>query len=70
MNRYLIRFNTQHNGSNLVWRVFENDKEFLVKNIHVTVPVTGQTSVEAGIEKWNIACSGRMHIEDDIAYIR
>lgn len=70
MNKYLIRFNTKHNGSKLVWRVFENGIENLVENIDIRVPVFTETSLEAGETKWNIACSGEMKIFDDIAYIR
>ena len=27
MNKYHVRFNTKHNGSDLVWRIFENGVE-------------------------------------------
>ena len=69
MNKYLIRFNTKHNGSELVWRVFENGVEHLVKNISIRVPVFTETSLEAGETKWNISCVGEMRIVDDVAYI-
>lgn len=69
MNKYLIRFNTKHNGSELVWRVFENGVEHLVKNISIRVPVFTETSLEAGETKWNISCIGEMRIVDDVAYI-
>jgi hypothetical protein len=70
MNNYLIRFNTKHNGSKLVWRVFENGTENLVENIDIRVPVFTETSLEAGETKWNISCSGEMKIVNDVAYIR
>jgi hypothetical protein len=70
MNNYLIRFNTKHNGSKLVWRVFENGTENLVENIDIRVPVFTESSREAGETKWNISCSGEMKIVNDVAYIR
>jgi len=70
MNRYLIRFNTKHLGSKLVWRVFENGIENLVENIDIRVPVFTQTSREGAETKWNISCAGQMRIINDIAYIR
>ena len=70
MNKYLIRFNTKHNGSKLVWRVFENGIENLVENIDIRVPVFTETSLEGAETKWNISCSGKMNIINDVAYIR
>ena len=35
MNKYHIRFNTRHNGSDLVWRVFENGQEHLAANVRL-----------------------------------
>lgn len=70
MNKYLIRFNTKHNGSKLVWRVFENGVEHLVENIDIRVPVFTETSLESGETKWNISCVGEMRIVDDVAYIK
>jgi hypothetical protein len=69
MNNYLIRFNTKHNGSKLVWRVFENGVENLVENIDIRVPVFTETSLEGGETKWNIACYGRMVWVDKVAII-
>lgn len=70
MNKYLIRFNTKHGGSKLVWCVFENGIENLVENINISVPVFTQTSLEGGETKWNVACSGEMQIMNNIAYIK
>jgi hypothetical protein len=66
---YHIRFNTKHGDSDLVWRVFEDGVEHLVKNIDIRVPVTGENTMENGVQKWNISCKGTMRIIDDIAYI-
>ena len=70
MNKYHIRFNTHHNGSELVWRVFENGVEFLVKDFNIITPVFSECTIENGIQKWNLACFGRMSILNDIAYIQ
>jgi hypothetical protein len=69
MNKYHIRFNTKHAGSHLVWRVFENGNEFLVKDIDIKVPLRSETTMEGSETKWNVACVGYMKIVDDVAYI-
>lgn len=69
MNKYHIRYNTQHAGSNLVWRIFENGVEHLVKEFYVTSPIYSESTMEHGVQKWNVACQGKMKIIDDIAYI-
>jgi hypothetical protein len=69
MNKYHIRYNTQHGESDLVWRVIENGKEYLVKNFYITVPMQGESTIENGIQKWNVVCEGTMNIKDDVAYI-
>jgi hypothetical protein len=69
-NKYYIRYNTKHGESDLVWRVFENDVEHLVKNFRIEVPMFGESTVEHGIQKWNVACEGYMTIIDNIAYIK
>ena len=63
MNKYHIRFNKsrgQEGRGTLehVWRVFENDKEYLVKHLQINVPCHDETDGE----DWNIACSGYMTI--------
>ena len=70
MNTYLIRFNHNHNGSGLVWRVFENGKEHLVRHVKILASLYDQVTVEDGVEKWNLCCYGYMTITDDIATIR
>lgn len=69
MNKYYIRYNTKHGPSDLVWRVFENGSEFLVRNIDIRVPVIGAPTTEDEIVKWNIDCSGNMTIIDGVAII-
>jgi len=70
MNKYHIRYNTQHGESNLVWRVFENGVENLVKNFRIETPMYGEYTMENGIQKWNVACDGYMTIENQIAIIK
>jgi hypothetical protein len=69
VNKYHIRYNTHHGESDLVWRIFEDGKEHLVRAFYVSVPVFGESTLENGIQKWNVACEGVMRIEDDVAYI-
>ncbi len=69
MNSYHIRYNTKHDESGLVWRVFENGVEHLVEQIDIRVPVYGEKTTEFGIDKWNIACKGQMRIVDMTAII-
>ena len=70
MNKYHIRFNQNHNNSNLVWRVFENGQEHLVKGFKITSSIFDETTIEDGVTKWNICCYGHMTIENDVATIR
>lgn len=73
MNKYLIRFNKtrgkEGRGSlDHVWRVFENDKEYLFKHLDIAVHVWDETDGN----DWNIACNGIMTInrETSTAIIR
>ena len=69
MNKYHLRFNTGHNGSGLVWRVFENGQEHLVKSFKITTPLFDEVTVEGDVTKWNVCCYGYMTIVNDIATI-
>lgn len=70
MNKYHIRFNHNHNGTGLVWRIFENGQENLVRSFKITAPLFDEVTDEDGIEKWNVCCYGYMAIKDDVATIR
>lgn len=70
MNQYHIRFNTKHAGSHLVWRIFENGSEFLVRDFDIRVSLRSEATLEGGETKWNVACNGYMKIVDEVAYIR
>lgn len=59
--RYRIRFNKTRGmpgrgTADHVWRVFEGEKEYLVKNIVLNVPSRGEK--EPLGEDWNIVCDG------------
>lgn len=69
MKKYHIRYNTMHSDSDLVWRIFEDGKQYLVRDFLLTVPVFGEKTIEDGLEKWNVACYGNMEIVDNIAII-
>jgi hypothetical protein len=70
VNKYHIRFNTGYNGSDLVWRVFENGQEHLVKSFKITAPMFDEVTVEDGVTKWNVCCYGYMTVKDGVAIIR
>ena len=44
-----------------VWRVFENGKEYLFKNLDIQVPVKSEKD-ENGVD-YNIVCRGYLHID-------
>jgi hypothetical protein len=66
MNKYQIRFNKTRGQAGRgsidhVWRVFENGKEFLFKNLDIAVPVKSEKD-ENGAD-YNIICKGYMVID-------
>jgi len=69
MNKYLIRFNKSRGKEGRgtlehVWRVFENDKEFLLKHVVINVPCRSEVSGDGhGNDDWNFACNGVMTID-------
>ena len=69
MNKYHLRFNTKHNGSNLVWRVFENGVEHLAEDVKIVGEVFTETTQEHGETKWNVACNGNTHWDGKVAVI-
>lgn len=63
MSEFMIRFNKsrgQEGRGTLdhVWRVFEDGKEYLVKNVQINVPSHGAKTGE----DWSICCSGKLTI--------
>jgi hypothetical protein len=68
MNTYQIRFNKSRGQAGRgsmdhVWRVFENGKEYLFKNLDITVPVKSEKDAN-GVD-YNIVCKGCMSINRD-----
>ena len=66
MNTYQIRFNKSRGqpgrGSmDHVWRVFENGRELLFKNLDITVPVKSEKDAN-GVD-YNIVCEGIMTLD-------
>ena len=66
MNKYRIRFNKRRGqegrGSREhVWRVFEGDKEYLVKHFKLNVP--SYSEVESSGEDWNVCCHGILTLD-------
>lgn len=66
MNKYTIRFNktrgqTGRGTMDHVWRVFENDKEYLFKHLDITVPVKSEKDLNGA--DYNIVCYGFMSID-------
>jgi hypothetical protein len=68
MKTYQIRFNKSRGqlgrGSmDHVWRVFEDGKEFLFKNLDISVPIKSEKDAN-GID-YNIVCQGYLTIDRD-----
>ena len=66
MNNYQIRFNKTRGqpGRGTVdhaWRVFENGKEYLFKNLNILVPVKSEK--DANGQDYNIVCQGFLKID-------
>jgi hypothetical protein len=66
MNKYEIRFNKTRGQAGRgsmdhVWRVFENGKEKLFKNLDITVPIRSEKDAN-GID-YNIVCLGYLTID-------
>ena len=64
MNKYLIRFNKSRGQSGRgtpehVWRVFENNQEYLFKHFKLNVPCVDENDGE----DWSVCCYGYMDID-------
>ncbi len=65
MNKYRIRFNKSRGQPGRgtpdhVWRVFEGDKEYLVKNFQLNVESFSEK--EENSEDWNVCCYGVLEL--------
>ena len=70
MNEYYIRYNQTRGlpgrgSTDHVWRVFENGKEFLSKNVRINVPCWG---AQTG-QDWSMCCHGIMTIDRETSTI-
>jgi hypothetical protein len=68
MKTYQIRFNKSRGQAGRgsmdhVWRVFENGKEYLFKNLDIAVPVKSEKDVNG--QDYNITCQGYLTIDKD-----
>jgi len=64
--KYRIRFNKSRGqagrgSADHVWRVFEDEKEYLFKHFKLNVPSVSER--EANSEDWNVVCEGIMTID-------
>jgi hypothetical protein len=64
MSKFLIRFNKSKGQPGRgtvdhVWRVFEDDKEYLFKHVRINVPSWDEQTGE----DWSIACEGKLRID-------
>ena len=67
MKKYLIRFNKSRGmpgrGSDEHgWRVFEGDKEYIVKHFKISVPCFDERSGNSN-DDWNICCYGNLTLD-------
>lgn len=58
MSKFLIRYNTKHGESDLVWRIFEDGVERCASVLRIEVPMWSEASLEGEVTKWNVACEG------------
>jgi hypothetical protein len=68
MKTYHIRFNKTRGQAGRgtmdhVWRVFEDGKEYLLKNLDITVPVKSEKDAN-GVD-YNIVCKGYLTLDKD-----
>lgn len=69
MSKFLIRFNKTRGQPGRgtidhVWRIFENDEEYLVKHLQINVPCWDEKTPDGyGNDDWNIACEGTISFD-------
>ena len=69
MKKYLIRFNKSRGQPGRgtlehVWRVFEGNKEYLVKHFKIEAPVHDEISGDGnGHDDWNMCCHGYLTLD-------
>jgi len=70
MSRIFIRFNKSRGMPGRgtvdhVWRVFEGNREYVVKNVEINVPSRGEKTGE----DWSICCEGVVSIDRETSTI-
>ena len=68
MSKYRIRFNKSRGQegrgtADHVWRVFDGEKEYLVKNFKLNVP--SESEKEANGADWNVVCYGILSFDKE-----
>jgi hypothetical protein len=66
MNKYRIRFNKSRGQegrgtTDHVWRLFEGDKEYLIKHFKLNVP--SESEIESNGADWNVVCYGVLTLD-------
>jgi hypothetical protein len=66
MNKYCIRFNKSRGQAGRgttehVWRIFEGEKEYLVKRFNLNVPSFSEIDESGG--DWNLCCNGILTLD-------
>jgi len=66
MVKYKIRFNKSRGQENRgtvdhVWRIFEGEKEYLVKHFKLNAPSFSEID-ESGVD-WNLCCNGILTLD-------
>jgi hypothetical protein len=66
MKKYRIRFNKSRGSPGRgtvdhIWRVFEGDKEYLVKSFEIKVPSFSEKE-DNGVD-WNVVCYGTLTLD-------
>ena len=64
--KYRIRFNKTRGlpgrgTPDHVWRVFDGEREYVVRNVRIDVPSWGEK--EPVVEDWNIVCEGVLTLD-------
>lgn len=69
MYKFKIRFNRQHNGSGMDWKVFYGDRMFFARHVNINVNSVTTMTIEGNEPHWNIVCHGVPVWYDDVLNI-
>lgn len=65
-----IRYNTKDVDNKLPWRVFVDGVETLASQVHVKGSLSGESSLDGKVVKWNLACYGKIKWNGSVATIK